>query len=130
MEIFTGQGVTDAARTDLKKEMAKKGVRKTIVDNVLIKLLSGEGYNSPSGDSTEDSRFSALTGHKPSAPFVPTTGRSANQNMATDVDVPATRAGEGQSGDAEVTPVYVSPYILYQACPQASAGCIVPGSRE
>jgi CLIP-associating protein 1/2 len=41
VELFTGPGVTDAARADLKKEMTKKGVRKNIVDNVLAKLVSG-----------------------------------------------------------------------------------------
>ena len=40
VELFTGPAVSDAARADLKKEMAKKGVRKAIVDDVLAKLLS------------------------------------------------------------------------------------------
>lgn len=39
VELFSGPGVTDAARADLKKEMLKKNVRKTIVDTVLSKLL-------------------------------------------------------------------------------------------
>ena len=41
VELFSGPGVTDAARADLKKELMKKGVRKTIVDGVLSKLLAG-----------------------------------------------------------------------------------------
>ncbi|KAF8631147.1 hypothetical protein AX15_002493 [Amanita polypyramis BW_CC] len=41
VELFSGPGVTDAARADLKKEMTKKGVRKTIVDSVLTRLLNG-----------------------------------------------------------------------------------------
>jgi CLIP-associating protein 1/2 len=130
VEIFTGQGVTDAARTDLKKEMTKKGVRKTIVDNVLTKLLSGEGRNTPSGDNVDgkdDPSLSALTAHKPSAPFVPATGRSVSQNIAADVDVPASRAGEVQPGDVEVTPVYVSPCILCQTRTQPSQ---VASSRD
>ncbi|KAK2466497.1 hypothetical protein APHAL10511_002139 [Amanita phalloides] len=40
VQLFSGPGVTDAARADLKKEMTKKGVRKTIVDSVLMKLLN------------------------------------------------------------------------------------------
>ncbi|PPQ99906.1 hypothetical protein CVT24_009587 [Panaeolus cyanescens] len=40
VELFSGPGVTDAARADLKKELTKKGVRKAIVDDVLAKLLS------------------------------------------------------------------------------------------
>ncbi|KAG5339205.1 hypothetical protein C0989_005186 [Termitomyces sp. Mn162] len=38
-------GVTDGARADLKKEMTKKGVRKTIVEGVLSKVL-GASVNS------------------------------------------------------------------------------------
>ncbi|KAI5120906.1 hypothetical protein M0805_002886 [Coniferiporia weirii] len=48
VELFTGPTVTDAARADLKKEMTKKNVRKTIVDSVLLKLMSG-GAGSGSG---------------------------------------------------------------------------------
>ncbi|KAF8520121.1 clasp N terminal-domain-containing protein [Gautieria morchelliformis] len=111
VEIFTGHGVTDAARTDLKKEMTKKGVRKTIVDSVLIKLLSGEGRNTPLGDNAdgkEDSRPSTLTAHKPSAPFMPTTGRSVSHSVVSDLDTPPNRAGEINPGDADVTPVYIA----------------------
>ncbi|KAF9057392.1 clasp N terminal-domain-containing protein [Panaeolus papilionaceus] len=53
VELFSGPGVTDAARADLKKELTKKGVRKTIVDDVLAKLLSSSLAAAPSnlGDS-------------------------------------------------------------------------------
>ena len=57
IELFTGPGVTDAARADLKKEMAKKGVRKAIVDNVLSKLMSGSrsaGAGTRSSEGSED----------------------------------------------------------------------------
>lgn len=53
VELFTGPGVSDAARADLKKEMAKKGVRKTIVDGVLAKLLDGS-INMPHGRKTPE----------------------------------------------------------------------------
>lgn len=46
VDLFSGPHVTDAARADLKKEMTKKNVRKTIVDGVLSKLLSGQASNS------------------------------------------------------------------------------------
>jgi CLIP-associating protein 1/2 len=49
VELFSGPGVTDAARADLKKEMTKKGVRKTIIDSVLSKLLSVSTSGSNSG---------------------------------------------------------------------------------
>ncbi|KAI6105759.1 clasp N terminal-domain-containing protein [Pisolithus sp. B1] len=47
--------VTDAARADLKKEMAKKGVRKTIVDSVLAKLMNSARNK---GASTPQSEYS------------------------------------------------------------------------
>lgn len=57
-ELFTGPGVTDAARADLKKEMAKKGVRKTIVDSVLSKLMNSTRNK---GASTPQSEYSDYT---------------------------------------------------------------------
>ncbi|KAF8761794.1 CLASP N terminal [Rhizoctonia solani] len=40
VSLFSAPGVTDAARADLKNEMSKQGVRKTIMDAVLNKLAS------------------------------------------------------------------------------------------
>ncbi|KAG9317226.1 clasp N terminal-domain-containing protein [Chiua virens] len=57
IELFTGPGVTDAARADLKKEMAKKGVRKAIVDSVLNKLMSSSrsaGASTPMSEGSEN----------------------------------------------------------------------------
>lgn len=55
VELFTGPGVTDAARADLKKEMTKKGVRKTIMDSVLSKLLgTSVGSNPQSREGSEN----------------------------------------------------------------------------
>ena len=53
VELFTGPGATDAARADLKKEMTKKGVRKTIVDGVLSKVLSGSAGTSTPATMSE-----------------------------------------------------------------------------
>ncbi|KXN87868.1 Protein STU1 [Leucoagaricus sp. SymC.cos] len=60
VELFTGPGVTDAARADLKKEMTKKGVRKTIMDGVLSKLLgaSTSSGGSHSRDGSENGKLS------------------------------------------------------------------------
>lgn len=56
IELFTGPGVTDAARADLKEKMTKKGVRKGIVDSVLTKLLeSGSNAQSQAPESGEGS---------------------------------------------------------------------------
>ena len=57
IELFTGPGVTDAARADLKKELTKKGVRKAIVDNVLGKLMSSSrstGASTPLSEGSEN----------------------------------------------------------------------------
>ncbi|KAG6335300.1 hypothetical protein ID866_3784 [Astraeus odoratus] len=56
IELFTGPGVTDAARADLKKEMSKKNVRKTIVDNVLSKLMNSSRStraNTPQSETSD-----------------------------------------------------------------------------
>lgn len=47
VELFTGPAVTDAARSDLKKEMTKKNVRKGIVEGVLSQVVAGGGPASP-----------------------------------------------------------------------------------
>lgn len=57
VELFTGPNVTDGARADLKKEMSKKNVRKTIVDSVLAKLLNSSRStraNTPHSETSEN----------------------------------------------------------------------------
>ncbi|KAI0684173.1 clasp N terminal-domain-containing protein [Cytidiella melzeri] len=49
VELFTGPGVTDAARADLKKEMGRKGVRKGIVELLLGRILAGASGTTPVG---------------------------------------------------------------------------------
>ncbi|KAF5363905.1 hypothetical protein D9756_000866 [Leucocoprinus leucothites] len=63
VELFTGPGTTDAARADLKKEMTKKGVRKTIMDGVLAKLL-GASTTSSNPQSREGSENGDATATK------------------------------------------------------------------
>lgn len=46
VELFTGPGVTDAARSDLKSQMTKKGVRKGTVDAVLERIFSKNAASS------------------------------------------------------------------------------------
>ena len=53
VELFTSPGVTDAARADLKKEMIKKGVRKTILESVQTKLASSTSGSGLSGLGSE-----------------------------------------------------------------------------
>ena len=51
--LFTSPGVSDAARADLKRELAKKGVRKTIVDAVLTKVLGSDNASTIAGEGTK-----------------------------------------------------------------------------
>ncbi|KAF8528882.1 clasp N terminal-domain-containing protein [Hysterangium stoloniferum] len=92
VEIFTAQGVTDAARTDLKKEMTKRNVRKTIVDSVLLKLLGGGGRPTSLMDSADGKDDYTQSSDKP-----PTSASNRAIGVA--------------SGDADVTPVYVRSLI-------------------
>ncbi|KAG2152962.1 clasp N terminal-domain-containing protein [Suillus clintonianus] len=59
IELFTGPGVTDAARSDLKKELTKKGVRKAMVDNIQSQLMHS---SRSTGASTPQSEGSAGSG--------------------------------------------------------------------
>jgi CLIP-associating protein 1/2 len=47
VELFTGPGVTDAARADLKNSMIKANVRKGIVEGILAKLVGAPGHSLP-----------------------------------------------------------------------------------
>ncbi len=51
--LFTSPGASDAARADLKRELAKKGVRKTIVDAVLTKVLGSDNATTTAGEGTK-----------------------------------------------------------------------------
>lgn len=68
IELFTGPGVTDAARSDLKKEMTKKGVRKAIVDNVQSQLMNS---SRATGASTPQSESSAGSGEATTKEYIP-----------------------------------------------------------
>ncbi|KAJ3790562.1 clasp N terminal-domain-containing protein [Lentinula aff. detonsa] len=125
IELFSGPSVTDAARADLKKEMAKKGVRKTIVDGVLSKLLSGGngvdgGPQSPSGSENGDAKSGgylppslALQGRKASGAPAPLPrslsqsgiSRPPSRAAALDSSIPPTPTTEAPS---EVKPVYIA----------------------
>ncbi|KAJ7774326.1 clasp N terminal-domain-containing protein [Mycena maculata] len=134
IELFSGPGVSDAARADLKKEMTKKNVRKTIVDGVLSKLLgvggSASGSNpqsregSENGDTTMKAKeyvppSLALTGRRPTAasstgaPLSRTTSLQSNisrpPSRAAPPDSPSGTAPPTPSGEsADVRPVYIA----------------------
>lgn len=127
MELFSGPGVTDGARADLKKEMTKKGVRKAIVDGVLSKLLSGSigvtySRENPENSDTAPAKAKeyllpslALQGRKPSQGNGLT--RTASHGSVKDISRPASRAALASSAapvpsptteNVEIQPVYVS----------------------
>lgn len=155
VELFTGPGVTDAARADLKKEMTKKGVRKGIVDGVLERVLAG-GTSSPANGSEHGSDHGeastgrtgyvppslALKGKRP-APTATGLSKSSSQR---EISRPISRAavasptpGEGGSTSSEVKAVYVGSHkftlrsgVLVHGADRAfySTDCIVPRFRE
>lgn len=117
IELFTGANVTDTARADLKKEMARKNVRKTIVDSVLLKLMSGHAatgsigaasaMTSPAASEAGDAPrkeyippSSKLQAKRPTQSSMSTTSRTMSQstsasNVADSSSRPASRmAGE------------------------------------
>ncbi|TDL29310.1 hypothetical protein BD410DRAFT_758063 [Rickenella mellea] len=93
VELFTGPGVTDAARADLKKEMTRKGVRKTIVDSVVGKLLPGSGeqvgglQNEPSESESSKKEYippsMALQNRRPTASLGSGISRTFSQSTST-----------------------------------------------
>lgn len=127
VELFSGPGVTDAARADLKKEMTKKGVRKTIVDGVLSKLLGGSSAlsnpqsreGSESGDSAKAKDYVppslALQGKKPRVASQPAgMARVASQANLKELSRPGSRAASPPplptpaSENVDIQSVYVS----------------------
>ncbi|KAF9449916.1 hypothetical protein P691DRAFT_811482 [Macrolepiota fuliginosa MF-IS2] len=136
VELFTGPGVTDAARADLKKEMIKKNVRKTIMDGVLSKLLgassAGSSPQSHEGSENGDTNSTRkdyvppslmLQGKRPRVPsqgtpaaFVPNRTAS-HSNTVKDLSRPASRAGtatpppsapSASSDNAEVQTIFIA----------------------
>ncbi|KAL4241509.1 CLASP family protein [Abortiporus biennis] len=130
VELFTGPGVTDAARADLKKEMSKKNVRKSIVEFILAKVLAGGGgLNSPVALSDAGSE----NGDVPSTAYVPpsiaiankkppptTSSNGASKPSLAVASRPASRAAlvsplptdsgviGGSVGGSDVKPVYIA----------------------
>ncbi|KAJ7047581.1 clasp N terminal-domain-containing protein [Mycena alexandri] len=117
IELFSGPGVSDAARADLKKEMTKKNVRKTIVDGVLSKLLgiggsmSGSNPQSREGSENGDTTIKpkeyvppslALSGRRPTAGSTGALSRTAS--VQSNVSRPPSRAAPLDSPSGAATP--------------------------
>ena len=120
VELFTGPGVTDAARADLKKELTKKGVRKSIMDSILAQVLAGaagtpEGGSSENGDQAKEYVPPSIA--LMSQTKRPAASRVVSHSSTREVPRPVSRAaamsptGEGPStpaGGSDVKAVYVS----------------------
>ncbi|ESK97479.1 heat repeat containing protein [Moniliophthora roreri MCA 2997] len=129
VELFTGPAVTDAARADLKKEMTKRGVRKTIIEGVLSKLL-GSGFDNGSnpasreGSENGDARPKeyvppsiALQQRKASATSVTSMPRTTSYGSVKEVPRPLSRAAAATpppapspttESSSDVSPVYIA----------------------
>lgn len=130
VELFSGPAVTDAARADLKKEMTKKGVRKTIVDGVLSKLLAGDGGGSGSNPQSREGSENgdaagkpkeyvppslALQSRRPTVAGPSGTSRTVSHASVKDLSRPGSRAAMASpatatpmSDSVDIRPVYVS----------------------
>ncbi|KII95772.1 hypothetical protein PLICRDRAFT_48721 [Plicaturopsis crispa FD-325 SS-3] len=124
VELFTGPGVSDAARADLKKEMTKKGVRKTIVDGVLSKVLAGASYpqseGSENGDAAGPKAYVppslALQGRRPTGGTnAGGIARTVSHGSVRDLSRPASRAAGSppmppppETSGPDVRPVYIA----------------------
>lgn len=121
IELFSGPGVSDAARADLKKEMTKKNVRKTIVDGVLSKLLglggSAGGSNPQSREGSENGDTTmkpkeyvppslALAGRRPTAASSTGAPLSRTASVQSNISRPPSRAAplDSPSGTTPPTP--------------------------
>lgn len=160
IELFTGPGVTDAARADLKKEMTKKGVRKAIVDNVLSKLMSSNrstGASTPLSEGSENGDVNAKKEYIPPSlmlqnrrPTVgaPSTGplaatpiiRAASHGHVKEPSRPASRAAmvvtpplphHSSEAASTVEPAFVSHVDHNLSLPTNSGiDCVSPRFRE
>lgn len=106
--LFSAPGVSDVARTDLKEQIAKKHVRKSIVDQILAGLMgSSSSTVSSTGDQSDIDR----------APRTPS--RMLSRNPSTQdslqgfnqpgIDMPASDyLSTGPSTSIDIPIVYVS----------------------
>lgn len=118
--LFTGPQVSDAARADLKNEMAKKGVRKAIVEDVQSKLLSG--FTSTPASEASDFFTGGADDNKPTtskfAPQRPAPSRGLTASTNRSVSVSQASTSQTAAADevapspaTEVTTVYVSMWL-------------------
>jgi hypothetical protein len=106
--LFSAPGVSDIARTDLKEQMAKKHVRKAIVDQVLTGLMASSSSTvSSAGDQSDIDRASRAPSRMLSRN--PSTQNSVQGFSQPDIDTPTSEFfGAGPFASSDVPIVYVS----------------------
>ena len=133
IELFTGPGVTDAARADLKKEMTKKNVRKAIAENVTARLLAAGGTTTPVTSENGSDNGDGGGGYVPPSmtlahktPGPPAAGRSVSRSVSSsNVEKhsrPASRSAvvspvptdPAVNGGSDVKPVYVGVLLCFE----------------
>ncbi|CAE6506955.1 unnamed protein product, partial [Rhizoctonia solani] len=117
--LFSSPGVTEAARADLKNEMSKRGVRKTIMDGVLSKLAvvsaprakSVAGSDSGVGTDTEVlSRPGTSMGRRPvGTPIARTVSITSATGSANGVDRPLSRQEETSQPPSSAVTISIPP---------------------
>lgn len=111
--LFSAPGVSDVARTDLKEQMAKKHVRKTIVDQILAGLMSSSSSAVSSvGDQSDIDR--ALRAPSRMLSRNPSVQDSLQGFSQPEVDTPTSEyLGIGPSAASDIPIVYVSECDFY-----------------
>jgi CLIP-associating protein 1/2 len=115
VELFIGPGVNDAARSDLKKEMVKKGVRKTTFDSVLSKVFVGATTSAPISDGSESGDGSAKNEYIPPSLVLagrkPTVTSNGSSNDAGSSTFPRSASGSANETSRPPSRTVASPTI-------------------
>ncbi|GJJ07339.1 hypothetical protein Clacol_001540 [Clathrus columnatus] len=104
IEMFTAPNVSDTAKSELKKEMIKKNVRKSILDVILLRLSNSDiDKDIHRSDSVEEknSRRDSLPSPVKSTPL-------SNLHSSRAIAVELERPSSQTSSHSEIAPVYVA----------------------
>lgn len=106
--LFTGPTVTDAARADLKREMEKGGVRKSIFNSVIQGLINGGAGGAPEHTSPGLSEANSENGDLPAKKeYIPPSLRLQQRQPTTSsmhTSLSRTFSGSTSLGDAMSRP--------------------------
>ncbi len=102
IEIFTGMGVSDGARADLKREMERVGIRKATMGEIL-----GEVIGKPAAAPMAESQIPLPASRIPSSRIIGTL-KDSTERQPDRPETPAAAPGP----DPDIAPVYVSFFLL------------------